>query len=137
MQTSVLRRVRSRSGFTLVEVTIAVTVLLVAVLSTFLSQISANDLLRQARETNTATADLQAALERVLTRGAEQIPVQFPPGAELSIAPPLRDESIVAAYPGYVVGAAVPDPLTIVLTATWTDHRGGARSLRLSTLKTR
>lgn len=137
MQTHVPRRAHSRSGFTLIEVTIAVTVLLVAVLSTFLSQISANDLLRQARETNTASADLQATLERVLTRGVEQIPVQFPPGAELATTPSLRDQSIVASYPGYVAGTAVPDPLTIVLTATWTDHRGGARSLRLSTLKTR
>lgn len=137
METLAQRRTRSRAGFTLVEVTIAVTVLLVAVLSTFLSQISAHDLLRQARETNTATADLQATLERILTRGVEQIPIQFPPGAELATSPSLRDESIVAAYPGYAVGAAVPDPLTIVLTATWTDARGGARTLRLSTAKTR
>jgi hypothetical protein len=49
----------------------------------------------------------------------------------------LKDERIVATYPGYTAGLAVPDPLQIVLTATWTDFRGRPRNMRIACLKTR
>ena len=133
---------RRRGGFTLVELMIAITVILVAVVSTFTAQISSHNLIRVSRETNTAIADLQAAMERVLLRPADQIPLagaaNFPPGASIAAFDDLHldNERIVPAYPDFA-GGDVPDPLQIVLTLTWDDYRGRPRSIRLASMKTR
>jgi hypothetical protein len=49
----------------------------------------------------------------------------------------LRDQRIVATYPGYTLGGSVPDPLPIVMTTTWTDRRGVQRSAVLRGMKTK
>jgi Tfp pilus assembly protein PilV len=133
---------RRRAGFTLVEIAIATTILMVAVLSAARAQITAHNLTRTSRETNTAMADLSAAMEDLLILQKDQIPVA---GSDYEQGQPvafwegrnLRNERIVATYPGYVVGADVPDPLEIVLTMTWTDWAGRGRRLTLSSMKTR
>ena len=48
----------------------------------------------------------------------------------------LRDERLVVTYPGYTAGSA-PDPLPIVVTVSWSDFKGRARSLRLMSMKAR
>ncbi|MBL8860718.1 MAG: prepilin-type N-terminal cleavage/methylation domain-containing protein [Planctomycetes bacterium] len=132
---------RSRGGFTLVELMIAITVLLVAVLGTFSSQLRARELIQTTRETAIATADLRAAMERILLRPIDQLPIA---GSAFADDQPiaqfeglhLTDQRIVADYPGYT-GGAVPDPLPIVLTMTWTDPRGRPRTETLRSMKTR
>jgi prepilin-type N-terminal cleavage/methylation domain-containing protein len=136
------RRGRRRAGgFTLVELMIAITVLLVAVLGTFVSQLSSRDLIRTARETEVAMGDLEAAMERVLVFPPDQLPGptgRFPDGSAIAEFEDLHltNESIVVDYPGYA-GGAVPDPLSIVLTLTFNDFKGRQRVLRLASMKTR
>jgi prepilin-type N-terminal cleavage/methylation domain-containing protein len=136
-----LRARRSRRGFTLIELMIAVSVLVVAVLTTFETQLASHRLVRTSRETNAATADLATAMEELLLLPRAQIPIA---GSDFEAGQPiaafegrsLRDERIVATYPDYVPGGAVPDPLAVVLTATWTDHGGRTRSLRIASMRT-
>lgn len=132
---------RGRAAFTLVELMIAITVLLVAVLATFVSQLTSRDLLRTARETEVAVGDLEAAMERVLVFPPDQLPGptgRFPDGQPIAAFDGLHlpNESIVVTYPGYA-GGAVPDPLSIVLTLTFDDFKGRQRVLRLASMKTR
>lgn len=133
---------KSRRGFTLIELMIAITVLTVAVLSTFITQISAHNLMRTSRETNTATADVQAAMEQLLLLPMNTIPIAgsaYVPGQPVAAFTGLhlRDETIVPTYPNYAGGPTVPDPLQIVLTITWSDFAGRQRILRLASMKTR
>ncbi len=136
------RVVRSRrAGFTLVELMIAIIVLLVAVLATFTSQFRSRELLQTSRETGIAMADLQSAMEQILLRPVDQIPIagslyedDQPIAAFTNLH--LANEVITADYPGYA-GGAVPDPLQIALTITWTDPRGRPRTKSLRSMKTR
>ncbi len=130
-----------KSGFTIIELMIAITVLLVAVLSTFTSQIKARDLMETSRETSIASADLQAVMERILVLPVDRIPVAaslYADGQPVAAYTNrnLRNELIVADYPGYA-GAAIPDPLPIVLTLTWTDRLGRPRTMQLRSMKVR
>lgn len=126
----------------MVELSIAIAVLLLAVLTAFEVQLASQRLVRTSRETNLAMGDLSAAMEELLLMPKDDIPVA---GSPFELDQPiadfnelhLNDEAIVPSYPGYVLGGDVPDPLEIVLTVTWTDHAGRARRLQLSSMKTR
>ena len=132
---------RASGGFTLVELMIAITVMMVAVLATFVTQLSSHNLMRTARDTNVAMGDLQAAIEQVLVFPCNQLPQptgRFPNGQAIAAFDGLHlaNERIVVTYPGYA-GGAIPDPLQIVLTLTFNDHAGRQRVLRLASMKTR
>jgi prepilin-type N-terminal cleavage/methylation domain-containing protein len=131
-----------RAGFTMVEVMVAIGVLLVAVVTAFGSQLTSYGLMTSSREDNAAIADLAACMEEVMLRTVDSLPVagsKYEHGAPIVAYEGLhlRDQRIVATYPGYVAGGVVPDPLTIVLTATWSDTRGRARRVELRSLKVR
>ncbi|MFN0242116.1 MAG: prepilin-type N-terminal cleavage/methylation domain-containing protein [Planctomycetota bacterium] len=133
---------RTRQGFTLVEMMIAITVLAVAVLSTFITQISSHNLMRTSRETNVAMADAEAAMDRLLLLPVDEIPVAgslFAAGQPVAAFTNLHldNETIVPTYPGFAGVGAIPDPLQIVLTVTWNDYAGRQRIIRLSSMKTR
>jgi type II secretory pathway pseudopilin PulG len=137
-----IRQGSRSAGFSMLELMIGIGVLLVAVLGALGSQLVSNDLLHNTRETDAATTDLQAAMEQVLLRAPAQIPIAgspFQSGQPIAAFERLhlKDERIIATYPGYTVGLPVPDPLQIVLNATWTDFRGRPRSMRIACLKTR
>ncbi len=126
----------------MVEVMVAVGVLLVAVLTAFGSQVTSFRLMSASRDDNTAIADLAACMEEVLLRTPDVLPVagsNFAHGAPIAAYEGLhlRDQRIVATYPGYTPGGAIPDPLPIVLTLTWRDGRGLARRMELRSLKVR
>ena len=132
---------RGRGGFTLVELMIAIGILLVAVLTTFVTQLASHNLLLTARDTNVAMGDLEAAMEQVLVFQPDQLPAPtglFPHGQPIPAFEGLHlaNERVVVTYPGYA-GAAVPDPLQIVVTLTFNDHKGRQRMLRLASMKTR
>lgn len=125
----------------MVELMIAATILMVAVLSTFVAQIGSHNLVKVAHETNTGMADLQAAMEAVLLRPVNEIPIPsspFKPNTPIAAFNNLHlnGESIVPTYPGYA-GGIVPDPLQIVLTLTFKDHKGRQRTMKLASMKTR
>jgi hypothetical protein len=126
----------------MVEVMVAIGVLMVAVVTAFGSQLTSFRMMSSSREDNTAIADLAACMEEIILAPPATLPL--PGGAfehDMPIADfeglHLRDQRIVATYPGYVVGGPVPQPLTIVLTATWRDSRGLARRLELRSLRVR
>ncbi|HKX45399.1 MAG TPA: type II secretion system protein [Planctomycetota bacterium] len=136
------RRPRARSGFTLLELVFALSVLSFALVSAFASQLGSLDLIRASRETSIASADMQAAFERVYTLQKDDLPQ---PGSEFEAGQPvaafeglhLQDQRVVATYPTWAGGmAAVPDPLEVVLTMTWSDFDGRERRLVMGTMVT-
>lgn len=137
------RRANPRAaGLTLYELMIAVTILLVAILTTLRSQAISLDLVQTTAETDEATSDLQACMEQILLRSPDQIPIagsQYAAGQPIAAYSDLHlsNERIVPTYPNYAGGAIVPDPLQIRLTLTWTDFKGRNRTLRMSTTRTR
>ena len=125
----------------MVELLIAVGVLLVAVLSAFSSQITSMNLMQTSRETATALADLQAAMEGALTIQTADLPANsdYLDGQPIPAFTNanLTNEQIVTTYPGYVAGNDVPDPLTIVMTLTFNDYGGRQRTMQLTSMKVR
>ena len=137
-----IRRGSRSAGFSMLELMIGLGVLLVAVLGALGSQLVSRNLVRTTRETAAATTDLQAAMEQILLRAPDQIPVAgspFQAGRPIAAFENLhlQSERIVPSYPDYTAGLPVPDPLQIVLTVTWNDFRGRPRNMRIACLKTR
>lgn len=130
---------RARGGFTMLELMVAIGILLVATLAAFGSQVRSFELLGASQDAAVAMTDLEVCMEEVLTRTADAIPDAFPPMESIPAFDDLHlpQQRIVPTYAGLVAGGAVPDPLEIVLTATWNDRRGRPQSLRLTTIKTR
>jgi hypothetical protein len=121
---------------------IAIGILLVAVLATIQSQITSLNLVQTTHETDTATSDLQAAMEQILLRSPDQIPITGSPfEAGLPIAAfsnlHLRNERMVPTYPNYAGGPTVTDPLQIQLTLSWNDFRGRPRTMGIASTRTR
>ncbi len=126
---------RRQAGLTLVELMCAIMVLLITALGAFSSEITSLNLARAARETQIISADLQAAMDRILIFTVPNIPPNFPDGQNIADFDSLHfpNQAIVASYPG---GAAA-DPLTIRVTATWTDFAGRTRTMGLSSQRSR
>lgn len=136
-----VRRRGGRSGFTLLELMMGITVLLVAVLGAMATHVTALNLVRTTRESNTAITDLQAAMEQVLLLVPDDIPIATSLYADNQAIAAftnlhLTNQRITCDYPGYVPGT-IPDPLPIVLTCTWSDWRNRPRQMVLSSMKTR
>jgi hypothetical protein len=126
----------------MVEVMVAIGVLMVAVVTAFGSQLTSFRMMSSSREDNAAIADLAACMEEVILEAPAGLPLVgslYEHGVPIAAFEGLhlREQRIVATFPGYVVGGAVPNPLTIVLTATWRDSRGLARRLELRSLRVR
>jgi prepilin-type N-terminal cleavage/methylation domain-containing protein len=130
----------ARGGFTLAEVMISVAVLVVAVLGTFATQLSSSNVMRTSRETNAAMMDLRSAMDFLLVADFDDLAAagtDFADGAQIAAFTDLHlaNEAITVDYPNFA-GGAVPDPLQVVVTVTWTDFGGRDRSLSLSSMRT-
>jgi hypothetical protein len=117
----------------------AMSILTVGVMAAFSSQVGSMELMRSSRETQTASADLRAAMEDLLTRTPEFL-VEHPESPYLpdqSIEAfedlHLTGQTIVTRYPNYTVGGVVPPILQIALECTWVDYEGRERDLQLVT----
>jgi len=128
----------SRRGFTMLEVMFGTLVLAISLLAAFSSQVLSLNLVRTSRDVNTATSELTAALEEVITPSIDAIPTTYAPNTAIAkfAGRALRDESIVVAYPNFA-GGAVPNPLEVVVTITWTAWNGRPATLSLATMKAR
>jgi hypothetical protein len=122
----------------MLELMIAVVLLTIGVLSAFYGQVSSLNLLRAAQERNTAMSDLEACMETILSEPLSTIPGTFPGGVSVPAFDGLNltAEQIVPTYPGFA-GGPVPEPLEILLTATWSDWRGRPQAIRLASVRTR
>ncbi|HUR29335.1 MAG TPA: prepilin-type N-terminal cleavage/methylation domain-containing protein [Planctomycetota bacterium] len=136
------RPAKGRAGFSMIELMMGVVVLVVSICTAIASQVIAHNLLRTSRESNVAMADLEGAMELALLQAPAALPIA---GSEFASGVPivrfddlhLSGERIRASYPGYVPGAAVPDPLQIVMTIQWNDYLRRPRTLELATMRTR
>ena len=130
-----------RAGFSLLELMVATVVLLLGILGALVVQTATRDLSQTGHETNLAVSDLAAGMEEVLLTPLAEIPGatgRYPADVPLAQFSDLHlsGQRIVPTYPNFT-GAEVPDPLEIVLTCTWSDFAGRARSIRLTTRRTR
>lgn len=138
-----LRPVRiRRRGLAMIEVTLAIGVLVIAMGAFLRTQTGAAQLLATARDTALASADLQACMEEIHALPHEQVPIagsRFAAGESVASFEGLhlQDERIVATYPDFVAGEPVPDPLEVVLTIDWNDAAGRPRQMRLASARTR
>jgi hypothetical protein len=122
----------------LLEVMIAISVLLIAVMAAMSTQVSSMNLIRASEESNTAVSDLHVAMEELLvTTQVANIPVLFPAATPIPAFTNLNlgGETVVPTYPGMGAGP-VPDPLEVILTLTWNDWRGRPRQARVATMVT-
>ena len=134
-----LRNLRTeKGGFSLLELLVAATVMTLAVLGSLSAHAGSQKLARNARDTERAMSDLQAAMEEVLLSPLDEVTTEFPDGTAMATFDDLHltDEQVVVSYPNFV-GATVPDPLEVVITVTWRGTSAGQRSLTLSTLMTK
>ena len=122
-----------RSGFTLLELMFALTILSVGVMAAFSGQMNSMSLISSSDETRLAVMDLSAAMETLIARGPDQCVATYPAGQPLDTYDSLHliDQAIVPSYPGYA-GGPVPDVLQVELVCTWTDFEGRTRSLDLA-----
>lgn len=133
------RSKRARNaGFSLLEVMYGTVVLMVCLLAAFTSQLLSLNLMRQARDVNTAASELAAAIEEVTAPTVDEIPDTYAAGAAIAAfeGRALRDERVVVTYPNFV-GASIPTPLEIRVTINWTGWNGRASSMSYSTMKSR
>lgn len=122
----------------MLELMIAVVLLTIGVLSAFYGQVSSLNLLRAAQERNTAMSDLEACMESILSEPLLTIPGTFPANVSVPAFDGLNltAQQIVPTYPGFA-GGPVPEPLEILLTASWNDWRGRPQTIRLASVRTR
>lgn len=128
---------RSRGGFTLLELMIAITVMLIGVAAAFGGQVGTQSVIRQSRETQLALTQLEAVGEAVIAQVPQQLPESPDYGdglvIDLPTEVPLRNLQLVCTYPDFVAGQEVPNPLEVLIAATWTDFEGRQRVLTLAT----
>lgn len=133
------RRPRRR-GFAGLELLAATTLIVLLGLALYRSVTATRDIRRSYAETRVVMTDLQTVMRRVRRRPVAQLPV---PGSPFAHGRPiegfahLEQQTVVATYPDYVSGAPIPDPLEIVLTATWQGADEHSRTLQLATVMVR
>jgi Tfp pilus assembly protein PilV len=135
-------RTRRGSGFTFVEVLVAVTLLIVGFLGVY-SSLYASGLLREtSNETNIAMFKLQSTMEYLFTLPFDDITTKLPANTAINIVAltdsnPFNDfklssESIKVAY---VDPAA--NPINFTITITWKSRLGTARAESISSARLR
>ncbi|MEM9380527.1 MAG: type II secretion system protein [Planctomycetota bacterium] len=142
VERSAAPRRRRRAGFTMLEMLISISVLLVATVAAFGSQIASFGVIDSSRDASVAMTELEVCMERMLAISADEV---VDPNGDYTAGQPVAEfnelhlsgESIVPSYPNYAGAGAPPDPLDVVLTATWLDRRGRPQRLTLSTQITR
>ena len=131
------RRKKADGGFSLVELVTAVFIIAVGV-TALIGQLEASYKVTAVnRETNKASAHLQAVMEKVISVPFSDIVRTYPNGTvaylqSTGLSDLMEGEHIVVEYVDEDA-----DPLQITLTVHWTSFDGRQRSRSLTTLRTR
>ncbi|MGK0219247.1 MAG: prepilin-type N-terminal cleavage/methylation domain-containing protein [Planctomycetota bacterium] len=131
-----------RAGVSMIEMLIAIGVLLVAVGGSYVSQLTSMGVIEQSRDRAQALMDLEACMEQVVLLPSASLPVagsSFEHGVPVAMYEGLHlsEQRIVVTYPEFDPALEVPDPLQVVLTATWEDRLGRSYSQRLRGMRVR
>ncbi len=132
----------SQAGVSLVEVMVAIVVLLIASSAAFMSQLTSMRMVNQSRDIAVAMSDLEACMDQIRLTPVDALAVDgsaFEHGESVDQFDDLhlRDQRIVVTYPGYVAGADLPEPLEVLVQATWTPARGGQVTQSLRSVRVR
>ena len=122
---------RTRQGFTLIEIMIALSLLSILALSTMLAIIPVGRQARLSREMNTAATALRSVLEQVQTLPFDSLPSRYLQGQVVPVAA-LSGGQIVINYTDPTV-----DPIEISIAISWNSPEMGPYSRTFTTLKTR
>jgi prepilin-type N-terminal cleavage/methylation domain-containing protein len=136
------RQARSRSGFSMLEIMIALGVLSLGVLGMTAGQLAAIKLSGDSRSQTTAMSLAQQQVETIQTMTATDVKdlvdaVGYPndPDNPIDANPDTNDE--LRFNRSWVVAEDTPEAgvITVTVTVRWTDERGTSRAVRLRTLK--
>ena len=131
--------VSRQAGFTLVELTIAIAILLIGALAAFATQVMSGQIIDSSEEVTIVVADLEMCMEEMLLQSADDMPIAYPEGVEVPGYEGLhiRNEDLIPNYLNWSAGEPIPDLLEIELTATWLDGAGRVQRQSLLTAKAR
>lgn len=130
---------RCRAGFSLIELMVAISVLLIGTLAAFATQVSSGQIIDHSRDVTVAVGDLEMCMEELLLQSADDMPAVYPQGVPIPAFTGLhlRAEDITPTYPNWVPGDPTPDLLEVSLAATWLDSSGRLQRQTLLTAKSR
>ena len=134
---------KNNSGMTLIEVLVATFVFVIAFGALLSSVLSSVGLIDLSDEQSVAIIDARNLTEKMYAASFNTLKTLFPNGVQDGSGPntyntflvggyTLRNEHITVTYTN--VNA---DPLEILITVSWLDKRGRARSMSLTTFRTR
>mgnify|MGYP001497805339 CR=1 FL=1 len=128
-------RASRRRGHSLVELLLSASVLVIAVVGAFSTQLAGKRLMQESRDTALATSILCSNLEALLARPKTDFTSGvggLAPGAPVEplAGHALQDQTLILETPGWAPGDPVPDVLDISLRLNWTASSGRARTMR-------
>ncbi len=123
-------RSRVQSGFSLLEVTIAIVILTVLSFTTALVLIPVSREHRSARETDVANASVRTILEEVHATPFNEILTRYPDGDQIAIVG-LTNGLIAVSYEN-----AAADPLVMRLDLSWDSPEQGPMQRSFFTVRT-
>jgi hypothetical protein len=118
----------------MLEVVVAGSILVVAVMGAMRNHISSQRLLQQSSETELAVETLSSTMAMLLEQPRNELADPsgaFGPNRALGGQPVFQDQNLQYTTPGYQAGDPVPEILTLRLTLTWTTALGETRTLSL------
>jgi type II secretory pathway component PulK len=131
------RQRRRSNGLSLVELVVAVAVIAFGVV-TLMAQIeAAYRATNTSRETNKATAHLQAGMEKIISTPFNDIVSTFPDDSSIDMSNLEPIDMMDGEYLTVSYEDASADPLVITVTVYWTSFDGRSLSRSLTTMRTK
>ena len=125
------------AGVSLVETIVAVAIIALGVTALMAQLEAAYKITSVNRETNKATAHLQAAMEKVIATPFNNIVNTHPNGSSVYLDSMSNEDLMAGEYITVTYVDENADPLEITVTVYWTSFDGRARSRSLTTMRTR
>jgi prepilin-type N-terminal cleavage/methylation domain-containing protein len=131
------KKKRNQRGISLIEVIVSVAIIALGV-TALMAQLEASYKITSVnRETNKATAHLQAAMEKVIATPFNNIVNTHPNESVVYLDNINTEDLMTGEYITVTYADENADPLEITVTVYWTSFDGRARSRSLTTMRTR